>query len=86
LATLGNQGSSSAYIERQTDNHDGRELLLRLTAKGKRLHGKLIVAVVEKEHDMLSCLSAQEKRQFVRALDKLEQSLQLVQVKNQTHS
>jgi hypothetical protein len=34
---------------------------------------------LRREQEILSCLSAQERRDFARLLDKIEQSLDLVQ-------
>ena len=56
-----------------------REFRLRLTRKGATLYEELIPRLLRKEQEILSCLSAQERRDFTRLLGKIEQSLDLVQ-------
>jgi DNA-binding MarR family transcriptional regulator len=66
-------------VERVENEHDRREFRLRLTRKGAALYEELIPRLLRKEQEMLSCLSAQERRDFARLLGKIEQSLDLVQ-------
>jgi DNA-binding MarR family transcriptional regulator len=66
-------------VERVENEHDRREFRLRLTRKGTALYEELIPRLLRKEQEMLSCLSAQERRDFARLLGKIEQSLDLVQ-------
>jgi DNA-binding MarR family transcriptional regulator len=65
--------------ERVENEDDRREYRLRLTPKGKALYQKLIPRLLGKEQEILSCLSAQERRDFARMLGKIEKSLDLVQ-------
>jgi DNA-binding MarR family transcriptional regulator len=66
-------------VERVENEDDRREFRLRLTRKGAALYEELIPRLLRKEQEILSCLSAQERRDFARLLDKIEQSLDLVQ-------
>jgi len=66
-------------IERVENQDDRREFRLRMTGKGKTLYEKLIPRLLRKEQDILSCLSAQERKDFARMLGKIEKSLDLVQ-------
>ena len=66
-------------VERVENEDDRREFRLRLTRKGAALYEELIPRLLRKEQEILSCLSAQERRDFARLLGKLEESLDLVQ-------
>ena len=66
-------------VERVENTHDRREFRLRMTRKGKALYEELIPRLKRKEQAILSCLSAQERRDFAHMLGKIEQSLDLVQ-------
>ena len=52
---------------------------MRLTRKGKALYEKLIPRLLRREQEILSCLSAQERKDFALLLGKIEKSLDLVQ-------
>ena len=66
-------------IERVENADDRREFRLQLTRKGADLYEELIPRLLRREQEILSCLSAQERRDFVRLLGKIEASLDLVQ-------
>jgi DNA-binding MarR family transcriptional regulator len=66
-------------VERVENEDDRREFQLRMTRKGRALYEKLIPRLLRKEREILSCLSAQEQKDFARMLGKIEQSLDLVQ-------
>lgn len=66
-------------IERVENAQDRREFRLRLTRKGRALYEELIPGLLRKEQEMLSCLSAAERKQFAALLGKIERSLDLVQ-------
>jgi DNA-binding MarR family transcriptional regulator len=66
-------------VERVENADDRREFRLRLTRKGATLYEELIPRLLRKEQEILSGLSAQERRDFARLLGKIEQSLDLVQ-------
>ena len=66
-------------IERVTDENDGRAFALRLTAKGRALYDELVPRLLRKDRDIMSCLSAEQRRQFAAALTTIEKSLDLMQ-------
>ena len=54
-------------IERVENEEDRREFRLRLTRKGRALYEELIPRLLRKEQEILSCLSAQERKDLGRA-------------------
>lgn len=66
-------------VERVENADDRREFRLRLTRDGAQLYEELIPRLLRKEQEILSCLSAQERRDFAKLLGKIEDSLDLVQ-------
>jgi DNA-binding MarR family transcriptional regulator len=66
-------------VERVENAQDRREFRLRLTRKGRALYEELIPRLLRKEQEILSCLSAQERKEFAALLTKIEKSLDLVQ-------
>ena len=66
-------------IERVENDNDRREFALRMTRKGKALYEELIPRLLRREQEILSCLSAQERKDFAALLGKIEGSLDLVQ-------
>jgi len=70
-------------VERVENEDDRREFALRMTRQGKTLYQKLIPRLLRREQEILSCLSAQERKEFARMLGKIENSLDLVQTSQQ---
>ena len=66
-------------VERVENKDDRREYRLRMTRKGKALYEKLIPRLKRREHQILSCLSAQQRKDFALLLGKIEKSLDLIQ-------
>jgi DNA-binding MarR family transcriptional regulator len=66
-------------VERVENAEDRREFRLRLTGKGRALYEELIPRLLRKEQEILSCLSAQERKLFAMLLGKIENGLDLVQ-------
>ncbi|HKO71976.1 MAG TPA: MarR family transcriptional regulator [Bradyrhizobium sp.] len=66
-------------VERVENAHDRREFQLRMNSKGKALYQQLIPRLLRREQEILSCLSAGERRNFAHLLGKIEKSLDLVQ-------
>jgi DNA-binding MarR family transcriptional regulator len=70
-------------VERVENADDRREFSLRMTRKGKALYQQLIPRLKRREQEILSCLSAQERRDFAHLLGKIEKSLGLVQTSSE---
>ncbi len=70
-------------VERVENEDDRREFRLRMTRKGQALYQKLIPRLKRREQEILSCLTAQERKDFARVLGKIENSLGLVQTSKQ---
>ena len=66
-------------VERVENADDRREFALRMTRKGNALYQQLIPRLLHKEQEILSCLSARERKDFAEMLGKIEASLDLVQ-------
>jgi DNA-binding MarR family transcriptional regulator len=66
-------------VERVENEDDRREFKLRLTRKGNALYQQLIPRLLRREQEILSCLSARERKEFATLLGKIENSLGLVQ-------
>jgi DNA-binding MarR family transcriptional regulator len=66
-------------IERVENEDDRREFRLRMTPRGTALYEELIPRLLRREQEILSCLSAQERKEFARLLGKVEDSLGLAQ-------
>jgi len=66
-------------VERVANAEDRREFRLRLTRKGRTLYEELIPRLLVREQDILSCLSATERKALGALLGKIESSLDLVQ-------
>jgi DNA-binding MarR family transcriptional regulator len=72
-------------VERVENEDDRREFQLRMTRKGQALYQKLIPRLKRREQEILSCLTAQQRRDFARALGKIEKSLGLVQTSKEAN-
>lgn len=59
-------------IERAPNADDRREMPLRLTKAGRRMYSQLMPLALERERALLACMSKEELRGFVAALDRLE--------------
>ncbi len=66
-------------IERVENADDRREFRLRMTGKGKALYEELIPRLLRREQEILSCLSASERKTLAALFGKIETSLDLVQ-------
>lgn len=68
-------------IERASDSDDRREMPLQLTKAGRRMYSELMPLALERERALLACMSKEELRGFVVALDRLESFLGLSESK-----
>jgi DNA-binding MarR family transcriptional regulator len=59
----------------RTDPNDGRTHSIALTAKGRGTHDKVIVAALERERRLLSCLSKDEREVLINLLRRLHENL-----------
>lgn len=64
-------------IERVASAKDGREEPLRLSKAGRQVYASLVPQALQRERELLSCLSEAEQRQFAKALTRLENALGL---------
>ena len=70
-------------VERVENADDRREFRLRMTSKGEALYLQLIPRLLHREQVILSCLSAQERKDFAKLIGRIEKSLGLVQTSEQ---
>jgi DNA-binding MarR family transcriptional regulator len=70
-------------VERVENVDDRRAFSLRMTDRGKALYEELIPRLLRKEQGIMACLSAQERKDFTRLLGKMEESLDLVQTREE---
>ncbi len=61
-------------IERMPDPDDRRGTLVKLTVKGQELIDEAVVAHLETEDELLSMLTASQKRELTKLLEKLAQA------------
>jgi DNA-binding MarR family transcriptional regulator len=66
-------------VERVENADDRREFRLRLSRRGRSLYEELIPRLLHRERDILSCLSAAERKALSTLFGKIEQRLGLVQ-------
>lgn len=61
-----------SYVIRKEDEADRRKVVLTLSAKGRRAHEKIEMVVSAMESEILSALTAEERKALGSSLDKLE--------------
>jgi DNA-binding MarR family transcriptional regulator len=59
----------------RSDPKDGRSHSISLTAKGRATHDKVIVAALERERQLLSCLDKDEREMLISLLRRLHDNL-----------
>jgi DNA-binding MarR family transcriptional regulator len=59
----------------RTDPNDGRSHSISLTTRGRAMHDKVIVAALERERRLLSCLDQQEREVLIDLLRRLHENL-----------
>jgi DNA-binding MarR family transcriptional regulator len=60
------------------DPKDGRTHSISLTAKGRAAHDKVIVAALDRERRLLSCLDGREQEVLIELLRRLHDNLDAV--------
>lgn len=72
---LVNRLQQRGLVEKSEASHDLRSISIELTAAGRTLYDAIYADAIDRNKTWLSVLSADERRQFVRCVDKLiEQS------------
>jgi DNA-binding MarR family transcriptional regulator len=64
-------------IERVSSVADRREREVRLTRSGRRMYAELVPLVLERERELLSCLTKEQLRGFLAGMEALESFLSL---------
>ncbi|HEX8757007.1 MAG TPA: MarR family winged helix-turn-helix transcriptional regulator [Steroidobacteraceae bacterium] len=64
-------------IERASSAADRREREVRLTKAGRRMYAELVPLVLERERELLSCLTKEQLRGFVAGMEAIETFLGL---------
>ncbi len=64
------------YLVKEKDPNDNRATYLSLSPQGQALYQQLVPKALNWEDELIDCLSASEYRNFVQALEKLEQQAQ----------
>jgi MarR family transcriptional regulator, temperature-dependent positive regulator of motility len=59
------------YLVSQADEADGRRAILKLTTAGQRVYERILPRFRERQERMMAVLSAAERAEFNRLLDKL---------------
>jgi DNA-binding MarR family transcriptional regulator len=59
----------------RTDPDDGRSHSISLTARGRTTHDKVIVAALDRERRLLSCLNENERNLLIDLLRRLHDNL-----------
>lgn len=67
----------SGLIKRQESVSDGRERKLSRSVKGRALYNRMAPVILQREEEMLSCLTKNERARFAAILDKLEEHLEV---------
>lgn len=62
-------------IEKDVSEHDGREVPLCLSKAGRGVYASLVPQALQRERELLSCLTDSERRLFAKILTRLETSL-----------
>jgi DNA-binding MarR family transcriptional regulator len=62
----------------RTDPNDGRSHSISLTPRGRATHDKIIVAALERERRLLSCLDEKEQEVLIDLLRRLHENLEAV--------
>ena len=61
----------SGHVARKVSEEDGRRSILSLTSKGKGVYDKIVPIALGAERDLVETLSAAEREQLARLMEKL---------------
>jgi len=64
-------------VERASSAADRREREVRLTKAGRRMYAELVPLVLERERELLACLTKEQLRGFLSSMEALESFLGL---------
>jgi DNA-binding MarR family transcriptional regulator len=62
---------AQGLLIKTTDNNDKRSSLLKLTEQGLAVYQQLVPMVLQREHELLSVLTAEELKSFMSTIKKL---------------
>jgi len=62
---------SEGFLDRTPDPDDGRQAMLTITAKGRKLHERIVQGFVARENKLLGVLDRQDREALDRILEKL---------------
>ena len=62
---------SEGYLDRTPDPDDGRQAMLTITPKGRKLHERIVQSFVARENKLLGVLDRQDREALDRILEKL---------------
>lgn len=79
------QMQQTGLVTMGLDASDGRLRLARLTAKGRRLHDRIMGVALAREEALLSVLSASERRTLLDLLRRLHENLPAVEEATTRH-
>jgi DNA-binding MarR family transcriptional regulator len=65
------QLQTKKLIVRITDVRDGRRLVLHLTDAGRKIYREVLAGFMTREADMMACLNRDDRRTFLKLLDKI---------------
>ncbi len=71
LSNILNRLEKLSYIRRMPDPNDGRGVMVKLTAQGKRAVDKILPQQVDAEHRITKALTPNERKQLARLLKKV---------------
>jgi DNA-binding MarR family transcriptional regulator len=71
--------SQLGLLRRSSSNLDGREVLLQLTSRGRRVYTELVPLALRRQRELMSCLPPAQAAAFLDGLSLLERALGLPQ-------
>ena len=75
MSLLVNQLQKRGLVAIRTAPDDGRSNAISLTPRGRAIHDKVIIAALERERRLLSCLKKDEREVLIDLLRRLHENL-----------